>query len=120
MGSRRGARALGIGGGSLAVLFGGGLGGASVAAITPAAAGLAVRASGGLPGGESEAHFLVVMQDQGRYKGLLQTLPTSVAGIVMHYDDVIEVRQVISPRISAEGAERELHQFTSKIDWEAL
>ena len=31
-------------------------------AITHATARLAVRASGGLPGGEPEAHFLVVMQ----------------------------------------------------------
>ena len=82
---------------SLAILFGGGLGGASTAAIASAAAGLAIQDSGGLPGGETEAHFLVVMQGQGRYKGLLQTLPTSIAGIVMCYDDVIEVQQVVPP-----------------------
>ena len=91
VGKQEGAQALGISGRSLAVLFGGGLGGASMAAIVPTAAGLAVRDSSRLPGGEPEAHFLVVMQGRGRYKGLLQTLPTSIAGIVMRYDDVIEV-----------------------------
>ena len=76
-----------------------------MAAIASAAAGLAIQDSGGLPGGKPEAHFLVVLQGQGRHKDLLQTLPTSVAGIVMRYDDVIEVRQVIRIRISTEGAE---------------
>ena len=33
-----------------------------MAAITFAAAGLAIRDSGGLPGGEPKAHLLVVMQ----------------------------------------------------------
>ena len=78
-----------------------------MADIASATAGLAIQDSCGLPGGEPEAHFLLVMQGQGRYKGLLQTLLTSVVGIVMCYDDVIEVQQVILPlpHISTEGAE---------------
>ena len=36
-----------------------------------ATAGLAIRDSGGLLGGEPEAHLLVAMQGRGRYKGLL-------------------------------------------------
>ena len=72
-------------------LFGGGLGGSPVAAIALATAGLPIQGSGRLLGGKPEAHLLVVVQGQGRYEGLLQTLPTSVAGIVMHNDYVVEV-----------------------------
>ena len=88
---RRGARALGIGGGSLAVLFGGGLGGTPTAAITSATAWLAVLDSGGLLRGKPEAHLFVGVQGQGRDEGLLQALPTSVAGIVVHGYYVVEV-----------------------------
>ena len=68
-----------------------------MAAIASATAGLAIQDSSRLSGGKPKAHLLVVVQGRGRYEGLLQTLPTSVAGIVVHYDDVIEVRQVIAP-----------------------
>ena len=100
-----GTRALGIGGSSLAVLFGGGLGRTPTAAIASATAGLAIWDSGGLFGGEPEAHLLVGVQGQGRDKGLLKALPTSIASIVVCDDYVVEVGQVISPCISAEGAE---------------
>ena len=68
-----------------------------MAAIASATAGLAIRDSSGLLGGEPEAHLLVVMQGQGRYKSLLQALSASVAGIVMHNDDVVEIQQVVPP-----------------------
>ena len=90
-----------------------------MAAITSATAWLAVRDSGGLPGGEPEAHLFVGVQGRGRDKGLLQALPTSIAGIVVCDYYVVEVQQIISPRISAEGTERELHQLISEIDLEA-
>ena len=64
--------------------FGGGLGGTPAAAIASATAGLAIRDSGSPLGGEPEAHLLVGVQGQGRDEGLLQALPTSVAGIVVH------------------------------------
>ena len=63
--------------------------------------------------------FFVGMQGQGRDEGLLQALPTSIAGIVVHDYYVVEVRQIVSSCINAEGAERELHQLVSKIDLEA-
>ena len=62
VGKQEGCSSPGISGRSLAILFWGGLGRASMAAITSITTGLAVRDSGGLPGGKPEAHFLVVVQ----------------------------------------------------------
>ena len=77
-----------------------------MAAIAPStAAELAIRACSRLLGDERDAHLLVVMQGRAQYKGLLQALPAPIAGIVMSYDNVIEVLQVIPPCVSAEGAE---------------
>ena len=56
-------------------------------------------------GGEPEAHLFVGVQCQRRDKGLFQALPTSVARIVVHDYYVVQVREVISPCISAEGAD---------------
>ena len=62
-----------------------------MAAIASTTAGLAIWNSGNLLGGEPEAHLLVGVQGQGRDEGLLQALPTSIAGIVVHDDYVVEV-----------------------------
>ena len=72
-------------------LFGGGLGRTPTATITSATTGLAAWDSGRLLGGEPEAHLLVVVQGQGRHEGLLQALLTSIAGIVMCDDYVVQV-----------------------------
>ena len=88
---QKGTRGLGIGSGSLAILFRGGLGRTPMAAITSATAWLASLDSSGLLGGEPEAHLFVAVQGRGGHEGLLQALPTSVAGIVMHDDYVVQV-----------------------------
>ena len=63
-----------------------------MAAITSSTtAGLAVRACGWFLGDEPDAHLFVVMKGGGQDKGLLQALPTSIAGIVVHYDDMVEI-----------------------------
>ena len=78
-----------------------------MAAITSStAAGLAVRAYGWFLGDEPEAHLLMVMQGRGQHKGLLQALSTSIAGIVVCYYDVIEIRKIIPPCIGAEGTKQ--------------
>ena len=59
--------------------------------------GLPSEPAAGLLGDEPNAHLLVVMQGGRGYKGLLQALPTPIAGIVMHYDNMIDVREVIPP-----------------------
>ena len=69
-----------------------------MAAIAPSTtAGLDIRAHGGLLGDKPDVHLLVVMKGGRRYEGLLQALPTPIAGIVMCYDDMIEVQEVIPP-----------------------
>ena len=62
-----------------------------MATIASATAGLAIRDSSSLLRGEPNAHLLVGVQGQGRDEGLLQALPTSVAGVVMHDDYVVQV-----------------------------
>ena len=71
--------------------LGGGLGRTPLAAIASTTRGLAIQDSGELLGGRPEAHLLVAVQGRGRYEGLLQTLPASIAGIVMRNDYVVEV-----------------------------
>ena len=95
---------LGVGGSSLAILLWGGLGGNPTAAITSTTAWLAVRDLGGFHGGKPEAHLLVGVQGQGRDERLFQASPTAIAHIVVHNYYVVQVREVISPCISAEGA----------------
>ena len=87
-----GTAALGVSGRSPGVLLiGCSLGWAAVAAI----------ASSPLLGllflDEPEVHLLVVVQGRGRHEGLLQALSTSIAGIVVHYYNVVEIRKIISP-----------------------
>ena len=76
---------------ALPSFLGGGLGRNPAATVASATAWLAVRDSGGLPGGEPKAHLLVGVQDRGRDKGLLQALPTSIAGIVVRDYYVVQV-----------------------------
>ena len=102
-----GTGALGVGGRSLGVLL---LeccpGGATtlVAIASTAAAGLAIRACSGFLG-KPEAHLLVIVQGRGRHEGLLQALSTSIAGVVVCYYDVVEIRKIIPPPcIYTEGA----------------
>ena len=71
--------------------FWGSLGGTPMAAIASATAWLAIQDCGGLLRGEPEAHLFVGVQGRGRDEGLLQALPTSVAGIVVHDYYVVEV-----------------------------
>ena len=100
-----GAGTLGVGGGSLGVLLlGCSPGGATVAAITSSdTAGLAVRASGWFLGDKPKAHLLVVVQGRGQHEGLLQALSTSIAGVVVHYYDVVEIRKIIPPKYVQKG-----------------
>ena len=95
--SRRGAQALGIGGSCLAILLGGGLGRTPMATITSTTVGLAVWDSSSLYRGKPEAHLFVDVLGQGRDEGLLQALPTSVAGIVVCNDYVVQVGEVFPP-----------------------
>ena len=88
---RRGTRALGIGGGGLAILFGGGLGRTPVAAVASTTAWLANQDPGGLPGGKPEAHLFVGVQGRGRDEGLLQALHAPVTGIVVCDYYVVQV-----------------------------
>ena len=64
---------------------------AMAAIASSTAAGLAVRACSRFLGDEPHAHLLVVMQGGGQYEGLLQALPTPIAGVVVCYDDMVEV-----------------------------
>ena len=78
-----------------------------MAAITSSTAvGLALRAYGWFLGDEPEAHLLVVMQGRGWHEGLLQALSTSIAGIVVRYYDVVEIRKIIPSHVGAEGAKQ--------------
>ena len=86
-----GARALGVGSGHFAILFGGGLGRTPVAAVASATAWLAIRDSGGLPGGEPKAHLFVGVQCRRGDEGLFQAFSTAVAGIVVHDYYVVQV-----------------------------
>ena len=75
-----------------------------MAAITSSAiAELAVRAYRWFLGNKPEAHLLVVVQGRGQHKGLLQALSTSIAGIVVCYYDVIEIRKIIPPMYAQKG-----------------
>ena len=62
-----------------------------MAAITSTTAGLAAQDSGRLLGGKPEAHLFVAVQGLGGHEGLFQALPTSVAGIVVRDDYVVQV-----------------------------
>ena len=75
-----------------------------MAAITSATAWLAVWDSGSFCGGEPEVHLFVGVQGQGRDECLFQALPTSIAHIVVRDYYVVQVREVIPPCISTEGA----------------
>ena len=55
-----------------------------MAAITSATTWLAVRDSGGLPGGEPKANLFVGVQHQRGDEGLFQASSTAIAGIVVH------------------------------------
>ena len=76
------------------------------AIASSATAELAVRACGWFLGNGPKVHLLVVMQGRGRHEGLLQAPSTSIAGIVVCYYDVVEIRKIIPPRVGAEGTKQ--------------
>ena len=87
-----------------------------MAAVASTTLGFAVQNSGGLLGGKPEAHLFVSVQHRGRDECMFQASPTAVTRIVMRDYYVIQVREVIFPRISAEGAEGQLDRLVPQVD----
>ena len=85
-----------------------------VAFVSSAAAGHAAGACSGFLG-EPKAHLLVVVQGRGQHEGLLQALSTSIAGVVVRYYDVVEIRKIIPPSICAERAKRQFYRLVLKV-----
>ena len=56
------------------------------------------------------------VQRQRGDERLFQASPTAVTRIVMRDYDVIQVGEVISPRISTEGAEGQLDRLVPQVD----
>ena len=89
--------------------LGGGFGRAPVAAVASATLVFAIWNPKGLLGGKPEAHLFVGVQHQRRDEHLFQASSTAVAHIVMHDYYVIQVGEVISPHMGAEGVEGQLY-----------
>ena len=87
----------------------GGFGRTPMAAVASATLGFAIWNPRGLLGGKPKAHLFVGVQHQRRDKCLFQASSTAIAHIVMRDYYVIQVGEVISPCIGAEGAEGQLY-----------
>ena len=93
----------------------GGFGRSPVSAVASATLGFSVRNLGGLLRGKPEAHLFVGVQCRRGDERLFQASPTAVTHIVMRDYDVIQVGEVISPCISAEGAEGQLNRLVPQV-----
>ena len=96
--------------------FGGCLGRTPVAAVTSATAWFAIQDSSGLPGGKPKAHLFVGVQHRRRDECLFQASSTSAACVVVRDYYVVQVGEVIPPRISTEGVEGELYHLVPQVD----
>ena len=87
-----------------------------MAAVASATLGFAIQNLGGLIGGKPKAHLFVGVQCRRRDEHLFQASSTAIAHVIMHDYYVIQVGEVISPHISAEGAEGQLYRLVPQVD----